>query len=418
MKLVSPSTTTTTTTTKIFTIQPHKTHVSAPTLFPLIIKLPNSSKNRYSSRISSCWNPNTPTNLSSISSSNTRTATKATTAATTTTASDFLPSSSSSTTNDQHHWMVLMEKPPEELRSKPEIIDYYVKTLARVLGSEKEAQMCIYDASWQTHFGFCCDVDEDVSRKLARLPEVLSVRLDQDVESIDKDYSFSNHQLGHLSNSNGGTSPLFLVGNSKYWLVRLEKPAVEVVTKAQMVDYYAQILTKVLGNEKDAQMCIYHISWQNNFGFCCELDEECARELAGVPGVLSIEQDKNFESENKDYGGDKSQKTDSPDSSDANQIPNIKTKRLFVTGLSFYTSEKTLRAAFEGFGELVEVKIIMDKISKRSKGYAFIEYTTEEAASAALKEMNGKIINGWMIVVDVAKKNPPTYSRGRPRPFV
>lgn len=32
----------------------------------------------------------------------------------------------------------------------------------------------------------------------------------------------------------------------------------------------------------------------------------------------------------------------------------------------------------------------MDKISKRSKGYAFVEYTTEEAASAALKEMNGK----------------------------
>nr|POE82176.1 hypothetical protein CFP56_78370 [Quercus suber] len=33
----------------------------------------------------------------------------------------------------------------------------------------------------------------------------------------------------------------------------------------------------------------------------------------------------------------------------------------------------------------------MDKISKRSKGYAFIEYTTEEAARAALKEMNGKV---------------------------
>lgn len=37
------------------------------------------------------------------------------------------------------------------------------------------------------------------------------------------------------------------------------------------------------------------------------------------------------------------------------------------------------------------VKIIMDKISKRSKGYAFIEYTTEEAASVALEEMNGKV---------------------------
>ncbi|XP_021825762.1 organelle RRM domain-containing protein 1, chloroplastic-like [Prunus avium] len=87
--------------------------------------------------------------------------------------------------------------------------------------------------------------------------------------------------------------------------------------------------------------------------------------------------------------------------------------------LFFNTSEISAfngRAAFEGFGELVEVKIIMDKISKRSKGYAFIEYTTEEAASAALREMNGKIINGWMIVVDVAKTSPPRYSRSQSRP--
>ncbi|KAK7851816.1 organelle rrm domain-containing protein 1, partial [Quercus suber] len=88
----------------------------------------------------------------------------------------------------------------------------------------------------------------------------------------------------------------------KHWLVRMDKPGIGVVTKAQMVDYYAQILTKVLGNEKDAQMCIYHVSWQSNFGFCCELDDECARELAGVPGVLSVQLDKNFESENKNYG--------------------------------------------------------------------------------------------------------------------
>ena len=41
----------------------------------------------------------------------------------------------------------------------------------------------------------------------------------------------------------------------------------------------------------------------------------------------------------------------------------------------------------------------MDKISKRSKGYAFIEYTTEEAASAALKEMNGKVSPLWIFLV-------------------
>nr|XP_023887044.1 organelle RRM domain-containing protein 1, chloroplastic-like [Quercus suber] len=305
---------------------------------------------------------------------------------------------------------------PTVLLSIAKVLVLYVHLHA----CEKDAQMCVYDASWDTHFGFCCDSDEETSRELAGLPGVLSVRPDPDYSSVKKDYSFSSIQSSYLSSSQIGSNLFFPVGSTKNWLVRMDKLGIGVVTKAQMVDYYAQILTKVLGNEKDAQMCIYHVSWQSNFGFCCELDDECAQELAGVPGVLSVQLDKNFESENKNYGGNNLQSnlqssTDLPDPSEASQTIPIKTKKLFVTGLSFYTSEKTLRAAFEGFGELVEVKIIMDKISKRSKGYAFIEYTTEEAASAALKEMNGKIINGWMIVVDVAKTNPPRYSRGRPR---
>nr|QKY65174.1 chloroplast RRM domain-containing protein 1 [Passiflora contracta] len=312
-----------------------------------------------------------------------------------------------------HHWMVLMDTPPRGVNSKPEVIDYYIMTLEKVLGSEKDAQMCIYDASVETPFGFCCDIDEEISRELARLPGVLSVRPDPDCTSETKDYSSSSMQFDNLLNPQTGSTLLFPSGNTKHWLVRMHKSGVGVVTKAQMVDFFAQILSKVLGNEQDAQMCIYHVSWQSNFGFCCELDEECARELAGVPGVLSVQPDKNFESENKDYKGDIV--ADPMDSSKPDEITPIETKKLFITGLSFYTSEKTLRAAFEGFGELVEVKIIMDKISKRSKGYGFVEYTTEEAASAALKEMNGKIINGWMIVVDVAKNNLPKYRRGRPR---
>lgn len=307
-----------------------------------------------------------------------------------------------------------MERAPRGVNTKPEIIDYYVKTLKRVLGNEKDAQMCIYDASCDTHFGFCCNVDEETSRELARLPGVLTVRPDPDYNSVKKNYSCSDIQMSNPRSSQIGTTLLFPLGATKHWLVRMDKPGVGVVTKAQMVDRYAQILTKVLGNEKDAQMCIYHVSWQSNYGFCCELDDECAQELAGVPGVLSVQPDENFGSENKDYGGNNLQNSMVPSDSSESSPTQIKTKKLFVTGLSFYTSEKTLRAAFEGFGKLVEVKIIMDKISKRSKGYAFIEYTTEEAASAALKEMNGKIINGWMIVVDVAKTTPK-YSRGRPR---
>uniref|UniRef100_A0A5B7CAN1 RRM domain-containing protein n=1 Tax=Davidia involucrata TaxID=16924 RepID=A0A5B7CAN1_DAVIN len=412
---LSPSATTINTTLK-FSVKPSKTPFQTSNFFPLAIKFPNntskSKKNYNTNNLFIRSSSSSSSSSSSISSASSSIRTSATSTASTFTA----PSSAS---GQHHHWMVIVESPPKGVNSKTEIIDYYVKTLERVLGSEKDAQMRIYDASCITNFGFCCDIDEETSSDLSRSPGVLSVRPDPDFNSVKKDYSFSKVQLGPLSNSFSESSLLFPGGSSKHWLVRMDKPAIEVVTKAQMVDYYTQTLTTVMGNEKDAQMCIYHISLQSNFGFCCELDDKCAQELAGVPGVLSVLPDEKFDSNNKDYGGETSQQySDSRDSSAADQPTNIKTKKLFITGLSFYTSEKTLRAAFEGFGELVEVKIIMDKISKRSKGYAFIEYTTEEAASEALREMNGKIINGWMIVVDVAKKTPPKNSRGRPRPAV
>lgn len=196
----------------------------------------------------------------------------------------------------------------------------------------------------------------------------------------------------------------------KHWLVNVHGPTNGFSTKAQAVDFCVDILSKVLGNERDAQMCLYHVSWKPNFGFCCVLDDESAKELTAVPGVLSVHPDEHFESETKDYGGGRVLSS-TPDSAQTTEISKTK---LFITGLSFYTSEKTLRSAFEPFGELAEVKVIMDKISKRSKGYAFVEYTSEEAATTALQEMNGKIINGWMIVVDRAKSKP-NYSRGRPK---
>ncbi|KAL1197393.1 Organelle RRM domain-containing protein 1 [Cardamine amara subsp. amara] len=309
--------------------------------------------------------------------------------------------SSSTALAQNTYWMVILDKPPQRVSSKSDIVDYYVEILTKVLGNEKDAQMSIYDASFDTHFGFCCHIDEDASRQLARLPGVLSVRPETDYTSEKKNYGIGNQTVVSL----------FDHGTVKHWMVQIDKPGVGIVTKAQMVDHCVLLLSKVLWNEKDAQMCLYHVSWQSKFGFCCDLDEKSAKELAGVPGVLAVVPDNSFESLNKDYEGDSTH--DSKDQDDS-ESPPVKTKKLFITGLSFYTSEKTLRAAFEGFGELVEVKIIMDKISKRSKGYAFIEYTTEEAASAALKEMNGKIINGWMIVVDVAKTKPFKQNRSQP----
>jgi hypothetical protein len=71
------------------------------------------------------------------------------------------------------------------------------------------------------------------------LPGILSVKPDEDFSSVKKDYRFSSVQ--------SGSTLLFPLGNTKHWLVRMDKPGIGVVTKAQMVDYYVQILTKVLG---------------------------------------------------------------------------------------------------------------------------------------------------------------------------
>ncbi|KAJ0718441.1 putative peptidase S8 propeptide/proteinase inhibitor I9 superfamily [Helianthus annuus] len=69
-------------------------------------------------------------------------------------------------TNGQNHWIVVVKAPP--LGSRPDVIDYYVQILTRVLGSEKDAQCCIYNASCDTQYGFCCDLDEEASQELAR----------------------------------------------------------------------------------------------------------------------------------------------------------------------------------------------------------------------------------------------------------
>lgn len=61
-------------------------------------------------------------------------------------------------------------------------------------------------------------------------------------------YSNPNISLTDQLGADGQCSRFSLsIQNNQYWLVEMEKPGVEIVTKAQMVDYYAQTLTKVLG---------------------------------------------------------------------------------------------------------------------------------------------------------------------------
>ncbi|KAH7842797.1 hypothetical protein Vadar_009382 [Vaccinium darrowii] len=88
----------------------------------------------------------------------------------------------------------------------------------------------------------------------------------------------------------------------------------------------------------------------------------------------------------------------------------LATPKLLVSGLSRLTTDKKLKEAFAPFGQLVEAKVVMDEVSGRSKGFAFVTYATLEEAEQARKKMNTRFLDGWVIFVDPAKpreERPP-----------
>ncbi|MEO0895994.1 MAG: RNA-binding protein [Bacteroidota bacterium] len=82
---------------------------------------------------------------------------------------------------------------------------------------------------------------------------------------------------------------------------------------------------------------------------------------------------------------------------------------IFVAKLNYDTEESTLQSAFELFGEVSSVKIIMDRETGRSKGYGFVEMPDDEAGQEAIDQLNGSVLDGRTIV---AKKAEPRGNGG------
>ncbi|KAF7106023.1 hypothetical protein CFC21_106788 [Triticum aestivum] len=89
---------------------------------------------------------------------------------------------------DYEHWLIVMDKPGGEGATKHQMIDCYIQTLAKVLGSEEEAKKKIYNVSCERYFGFGCEIDEETSNKLEGIPGVLFVLPDSYVDPEHKDY--------------------------------------------------------------------------------------------------------------------------------------------------------------------------------------------------------------------------------------
>ena len=76
---------------------------------------------------------------------------------------------------------------------------------------------------------------------------------------------------------------------------------------------------------------------------------------------------------------------------------------VYVGNLSYDLSEEDLKSAFEVYGEVTSAKIISDRYSGRSKGFGFIEMTSDEEGKAAIEGLTGKELGGRAIVVNEAR---------------
>ncbi|KAJ5124247.1 uncharacterized protein N7515_008072 [Penicillium bovifimosum] len=80
--------------------------------------------------------------------------------------------------------------------------------------------------------------------------------------------------------------------------------------------------------------------------------------------------------------------------------------KLFVHGLSWHTSDETLREGFQQFGEIQEAIVVKDRATLRSRGFGFVRFTTDAEADAALNAMNNQEFDGRVIRVDKAFDRP------------
>ncbi len=86
-------------------------------------------------------------------------------------------------------------------------------------------------------------------------------------------------------------------------------------------------------------------------------------------------------------------------------------KKLYVGGISYGTSEDALKAHFAQSGAVESASIIMDKMTGRSKGFGFVQMTTDADADNAINMFNGKPLDGRNLTVNEARPMEPRAPR-------
>ena len=88
-------------------------------------------------------------------------------------------------------------------------------------------------------------------------------------------------------------------------------------------------------------------------------------------------------------------------------------KNIFVGNLDFHSTEETLRSLFERYGQVNSARIMTDRETGRSRGFAFVEMANEGEADQAIAALNGVNVDGRNLTVNEAKPREDRGGGGR-----
>jgi RNA recognition motif-containing protein len=86
---------------------------------------------------------------------------------------------------------------------------------------------------------------------------------------------------------------------------------------------------------------------------------------------------------------------------------------IYVSNLGFHVGNEDLKGFFAAFGEVTSAKVVFDRETNKSRGFGFVEMPNDEEGEAAIKKLNGFVIQGRSMNVNIArpKENKPAYKK-------
>ncbi|MFZ0428939.1 MAG: RNA-binding protein [Acidobacteriota bacterium] len=90
----------------------------------------------------------------------------------------------------------------------------------------------------------------------------------------------------------------------------------------------------------------------------------------------------------------------------------MNSRKLYVGGLPYSISDKQLEEMFASYGTVESARVITDRMTGRSKGFGFVEMSSQEEAQAAIDKVNGTSVEGRSLTVNEAKPQAPRSDGG------